>query len=218
VTHHGRGVVIDLGGGIDAEIEQHATAALVEAFFDPAGPFAGATFDTLGRNVPNSVTTDDLVAVSMLDVSFRPRAVRALLATRAADFSRLLDKLPVNTPIWLAARDDLEAITRAWRFLREQEGIDWVIASKLLARKRPHLVPILDSVIKGALTPARGAYWSGMRDALADESRRTRIEALRGDGVPPEVTTLRLVDVAIWMRRSRSRNARLARERAGVKE
>jgi hypothetical protein len=60
--------------------EAHGPATkLVAAFFDPARPFAGATFDTLPDNPPNTFTASDLVAVSLLDVRFEPRAVRQAL-------------------------------------------------------------------------------------------------------------------------------------------
>lgn len=56
-----------IGERTDVALDLHA-AALVKAYFDPVGPFAGATFDTLGDNEPDHVGADDLLAVTLLDV------------------------------------------------------------------------------------------------------------------------------------------------------
>ena len=84
------------------------------------------------------------------------------------------------------------------------------ITRKLLARKRPALLPIRDRVIDGFSGIARGDLWLALRDALADEQRRARIDAL-GDGLARRPTTLRLLDVAIWMSEGRSTATRAAR-------
>lgn len=77
-------------------------------------------------------------------------------------------------------------------------------AGKLLARKRPHLIPIVDRVVKRTLRAGSDDYWLSIRSALSDESRRNEIEGLRPPGLTPKVTTLRLLDAAIWMTGSRS--------------
>ena len=54
-------------------------AELVKDYYSETGPFAGRLFDELPNNIPNEFTPEDLVAASMLDVRFNPKAVRALL-------------------------------------------------------------------------------------------------------------------------------------------
>lgn len=84
-------------------------------------------------------------------------------------------------------------------------------ASKLLARKRPALVPIYDSVISQYLRPPPGAFWTSLAQSLADKERRRRIDALAPPDLPSSPTTLRLLDVAVWMRGGGSTNAKAAR-------
>jgi hypothetical protein len=82
--------------------------------------------------------------------------------------------------------------------LRTLPGVDWVTAGKLLAAKRPRLIPLLDNKVKNFLQPADGLFWVKLHDELSDESRRTAIgEVCRS--APPHVGLLRRIDVALWM-------------------
>jgi Family of unknown function (DUF6308) len=89
-------------------------------------------------------------------------------------------------------------------------------AGKLLARKRPQLVPVPDEIIAARVGPA-GQTWRAPRHCLQDESLRHSLqdEALwarhaRTAGV------LRLLDVALWMLHSESTAAGNARAAASV--
>ncbi len=87
-------------------------------------------------------------------------------------------------------------------------------ASKLLARKRPRLVPVTDEIIVARDGPA-GQTWRTLRYCLQDESLRHVIEVLR----PRQARTasvLRLLDVALWMLHSEATAARNARAAASV--
>ena len=83
------------------------------------------------------------------------------------------------------------------------DGVGRTRTTKLLARKRPRFVPIVDKIVKTALDLPHDWHFQWWRDALADGNRRERIEALRPEGV--DVSSLRLIDVAIWMACSNSR-------------
>lgn len=105
----------------------------------------------------------------------------------------------------------MAALRAAWDHLHTYKGIAAVMAGKLLARKRPMLVPVIDSVIVKALGAPPNETWSTLAAALQDEERRGRIEALRPTTASEAVSTLRLLDVALWMLGSQSRNAKRAR-------
>ena len=190
---------------IDAELDDTSLHALVVAYYDPDGPFAGHTFDLVGENPPNQFTTGDLLALTTLDVACSPPAIRALLHDER--LSRLLGGIPAGIDLWDAGDGAIGAATTLWEALTELPDVGPTTAGKLLARKRPRLIPIWDSVVEKVLQPEPGAFWESMRAALADERRRHRIDAL-ADGVYPRPTTLRTLDVAIWMRHGRSRNVR----------
>jgi hypothetical protein len=117
--------------------------------------FTGARFDIWDSSYTraadaNRFTADDLVAVTFLSVTVPPKAAWVLLAGRPEDFNKLLGQV---SDIDLADVDPAEISQtwpawRLWDELRTLREVDWVIASKLLARKRPRLTPIYDRVVK----------------------------------------------------------------------
>ncbi len=179
------------------------------AYFDPAEGFAGMSFCTLGHNPPGAVTADDLLAVSLLDIAWRPEAVRQLLGPQAAPVAGLLGAIPAGVNLWAASDADLATVDPLWDALLEMPGVGTATASKLLARKRPRLCPATDKVvIRAAALP--GQTWEVLRCLLRDPEARDAIEMLR----PPEAagaTVLRLLDVAIWITHSPAREAQRAR-------
>lgn len=207
--------VDDVGSRIDEALEEPAHA-LVRAYFDRAGPFASDTFETLGDNPPDQVSNDDLLALTTLNVQLRPPALRRLQGQSAEEAQRLLSAVPVDIDLWEAPDAALSAAAKFWDFLRLLPGVDWVIAGKLGARKRPRLVPVLDSVTVPMLGAPTGNVWATLRDSLSDAYRRGKIESLRPDGISSDVSLIRLLDVVLWMRGSESSNARDVRVACGL--
>jgi transposase len=185
----------------------------VAAYFRDPG-FAGMTFSELGSNPPYEIVADDLLAVSLLDITWRPQVVRILLVTHKRELSRLLAEIPRAVDLWDATDDDLRSIDLMWDALISIEGIGTASATKILARKRPRVCPISDSlVIKAVDVPGR--TWDVLRCLLQDPLARTDVEALR----PPEAATaslLRVLDVALWVSHSKSAAAQQVRVEAGL--
>lgn len=204
------------------KLDGRLVSALVTRYLaqpdDSGSGFAGMTFDELGDAGGPGFTADDLVAASLLDVRVKPTATRALLVERREDFAQLLDAVPADVDLWESSDDALDAATEVWEQLRNLPGIDWVIAGKLLARKRPRLIPVYDSVVQRELGLAAGdPVWRGLRHALSAEGLRRRIEGWRPSGDRfAAVSTLRLLDIALWMHGSQSRAARDARDELGT--
>jgi Family of unknown function (DUF6308) len=176
--------------------------------------FAGRHFDELPGNDVRAFTVGDLAAASLLDVRFGPHAVVELLERDACN--ALLAEIPSNLALWEVTSEHLgrdSAAWQLWRRLVSIPGVSQTRASKLLARKRPHLMPILDSVIVDRLCLERLDGWQALREALTPELR-IRINELataatiHGASRP---STLRLLDVATWMTYSRSRQAKAVR-------
>jgi hypothetical protein len=181
----------------------------VAAYFDPAEGFAGMSFTTLGRNPPNKVTPGDLLAVSLLDIAWRPEAVRQLLGSQADLVSGLLAAIGSDVDLWEASDGDLAAVARLRDALVDMPGVGIVSAAKLLARKRPRLCPITDKVvIRAAGSPKLTC--EALRCLLRDPEVRAEVEALR----PPDAagaSLLRILDVAIWVAVSPSHAAQRCR-------
>lgn len=209
----------DLAARIEAAIAPPADQLLVR-FFDPEGPFAGTTFDDLGGNPRDRFTADDLLATTLLDMRYRPRAVRAILGEQADRLNDLLAAVPDDVDLWSATDEDLAAAYSLWRALRSGgslSGVGPTTTSKVMARKRPRLIPIVDSVVRNALEFEKDS-WTELRAALQQSDLPERIEHLRPAGVGKVVSTLRLLDAAVWMRYSRGRATRAAREAVGLEE
>ena len=185
----------------------------VAAYFREPG-FAGMTFSDLGQNPPCEIIAEDLLAVSLLDITWRPQVVRILLVSHKQELSALLSAIPRDVDLWDASDQALTNIDLMWEALTSIEGIGTASATKLLARKRPRICPISDSlVIKAVDVPGR--TWDVLRCLLQDPAARAEVEALR----PAEAagaSLLWILDVALWVTHSKSAATQEVREKAGL--
>lgn len=189
---------------------------LVERFFNIDGPFAATTFDTLPDNDRNRFTTTDLLAVTLLDVALPPPSVRSLLDTDAATFNGLLTMVPDDVDLWDVSDEGLAHAEALYWALRKLHNVGRTRTSKLMARKRPRLIPVVDSVIIEALNLGDDS-WRALRACLSDAEVRESVEACRPNNAPEQsISTLRLLDAAVWMRCSQSRSAKNARKATGL--
>ncbi|MBT0768752.1 hypothetical protein KIH74_07430 [Kineosporia sp. J2-2] len=200
-------------------------AGLLKTYFGigEAGipPWTGASFETIGGPDPDPdrFTALDLVAVGLLSVTVPPPAMIAILEPDAAVLANLLRRIP-RTLSLVDADDDLvegdnSPLVRLWQRLREYPDVGRTVTSKLMARKRPRLVPVYDSVIAREFgLRDSGGYWWGMREQLRADDRdlwRRITRLISGCGLEQQVTALRAVDVVVWMHgRDQNRSARLA--------
>jgi hypothetical protein len=188
-------------------------SAAVAAYFNEP-EFAGMTFSDLGHNPPDEFTADDLLAVSLLDITWRPQVVRVLLQTHRQQLTDLLADIPTDVDLWDASDVTLKHIDVLWDVLTSIEGIGTASATKLLARKRPRLCPISDSlVIKAVDVPGR--TWDVLRHLLQDRGARADVEALR-PAAAAAASLLRILDVALWVSHSKSAAAQEIRLAAGL--
>jgi hypothetical protein len=197
-----------------AWVSHRHAACLVAAYYDPTGPFAGSTFDDFATGPANEITAGDLLAVSFLDVQYPVLAVRRITSAHD-ELEALLRAIDANVDLWDADDASLDAAEALWTWLRTNlHGVDSVLAGKLLARKRPRMIPIVDRwTIHAVPSVPDGEIWSTFRAAL-DPNLIARIETLRGPN-SADTSTLRLLDAAIWMQHSNSTNAGNARKACG---
>jgi hypothetical protein len=171
--------------------------------------YTGAVFDRLAGGgaapkVADRFTADDLTAVTMLSVSIDPRAALRMLETEAKDLSALLAEIPVDLDLINADDHHIGPDSPAdelWRRVDRYHRVGETTTSKLLARKRPRLLPVIDSVVREALGVSwSGDYWRQMRDFLGEPERWRFLRQARADaGLEDEVSVLRCFDVLVWM-------------------
>lgn len=182
-------------------------AQVAEDFDRYFSSFTGRWFEHFGAvGDPNRFEASDLIAVEALSVQVPPEAAAKLLVTEPDQFNALLRRIPRSLNMWDTPRDDLQNGPGAvlHTMLRTLSGVDWVIAGKLLAAKRPRLIPILDNKVRDLLQPPPARFWISMWDELSDASRRATITDICADA-PADVSLLRRVDVALWMAATRHR-------------
>ena len=166
-------------------------------------PYTGAYFDTwaLPSSEPERITADDLVAVSFLSVVVPPMAARELLDTRADEFAALLRAVGADRDL----ADEAKPVAQdqpgseLYRAVLGLHGVGRTIGTKLLARKRPRLFPIYDSVV-ARVCGIGSFHWEPFRQALRSDGLHDRLVELRGRaGLRHEVSALRVFDVVAWM-------------------
>jgi hypothetical protein len=168
----------------------------------PEGPrFSGAYFDQLADpDHPDRFMPTDLVAVTMLSVEVPAHAAIWILDAGQQELSQLLQEVGPDRDIWEATDEELadgSPAHRLWRVLQGLPGVGVVTAGKLLAAKRPSLIPIWDSHVAAALGPPKGHFWLAMRDSLRPSTALVADVAAEAE---VDLPLLRIVDIVVWMR------------------
>ena len=134
------------------------------------------------------------------------------LQERSGTISNLLAEIPADISLWEAGDEHISPgspTDQLWTLLRQVDGIDWVIANKLLARKRPMRLPVYDRLVRDLLGhPDR--FWLSLRDTLAAEhaAHVARLTELRDrSGIGDDISLLRVFDVICWMHAKRQLRA-----------
>jgi hypothetical protein len=181
---------------------------------DDPPQYTGARFDTLdgggGRDdVRDAVTPYDLLAVACLDVKVpTPVALELVEGPLGREIGARLRDIPTNIPLGEAGADGLVApgspADQAWDLLEASDNVGWVIAGKVLARKRPQLIPVWDNVVKCAFGRPRNA-WLWLDGQLRQDGGLTHeLDQLHHAAELPDlVSHLRVLDVVVWMRHRR---------------
>ncbi len=184
---------------------------LAERYWSTDGEqYTGRVFHELSDAAhPNEITAQDLVAVSTLSVTVPPRVAIWLLSEDGkASVGELLTEVPTDKDIWesstLLTKDRelwrlWELLNRArWPTHRPNNRMGRTTISKLLACKRPRLVPIWDSVLETLFGPV-GNYWEAYRRALSDEALRLELSVASSGHAPEGAGLLRRMDALLWM-------------------
>lgn len=184
---------------------------------DPAGQetFTGAWFDEFDPSEnrdshPNEFTADDLVSVALLNTPIGNTAAKSLLLDDdlRADISALLGETSGADYIW-EFDGPVDSSWSLWRLetlltSRRVRGIGPTRASKLIARKRPHLYPIYDKVVRDLIwsdgMPDGSSFLGTVHQVFQDTGLQKFLgDAREGAQIPERVPLLRIFDVLAWM-------------------
>lgn len=178
--------------------------------------FSGSLFDSIGGggdrpDVENKITREDVLAVAAVNAPM-PAAVASLLLTQPASgrLATWLRQLPTDIDLWDSDDDTLAIATRTRDEIRtiHEAGTaatahGGFAANKLLARKRPRLIPLYDEKVRSVVYLAEGAsWWFSLRDAMRvdgeDNEVRFRVCAAMREADVGYVSVLRGLDVILW--------------------
>ena len=169
--------------------------------FDPSGTRAASA---------NVFTSDDVASAALLNTPVPGHAVVHLLITQRERFSELLRAVGPDRDFIDVDPDpsgpDMAPVYELYEALEALPKIGPTIASKLVARKRPRLFPIIDAELRQTVfqeTRKDGYVGRALLHADFSAQERTmwqRLESYRcAAALPAEVTTLRVFDVLAWM-------------------
>ena len=170
--------------------------------------FTGSRFEAISgmQDDPFRLTPSDLVAVSTLSVEIKGSAAIRLLETDASEIAELLAGIEPDIDIVdvdpaVLANDS--PADKLWTVIKRSKGIGPTRISKLMAAKRPRLIPIWDTFVGQATGMGTAGYWRAFQEVLLADDRAiwTWLESLRRQSprLPGNVSTLRVLDVLLWM-------------------
>ncbi|MCP3759364.1 DUF6308 family protein [Streptomyces sp. TBY4] len=183
--------------------------------------YSGAHFERLAGGGDREGAADgfeaaDLVALTMLKVSVAPHGAVNLLTDPEGHWHRLLSAIPREARLEDPASDPLVAqggpAWELWERLvnpdgthpSSPDGVRSVVAGKLMARKRPHLIPVYDARVKTLFRRPMidHTFWASLAAVLRADGGafRRHLEMLRTTAVIGEdIGVLRVLDVIAWM-------------------
>lgn len=192
--------------------EEHLECAvwLVKDYYSG---FRGRRFDTLaGRSPANEITEDDLNAVRALSIRF-PQAFTRSLNSRDVQqqIGEKLAGIPSDAILEdLSSADFCEILGRdstAWQAWEELASrlrdagarAPLVGASKLLAAKRPQLIPLEDSYVRNVLGNRRRDIWQAIYCIVRDPQVRVGLTHVHQQvDAAQHITLHRVLDVIAW--------------------
>lgn len=177
--------------------EIHALQLLGSGVTEQGKEATRAWRDGLGHD--HTLRASDVPAAELIPID--PEAVSAALARVPATVD-LAEVLPADVDRVLRNVDLL------WRELR-RKNFGQTMVSKLLARKRPRLLPVIDSIVARQLNHDRNtvSFYRNMWEVMSDRELKLpeHLTALRktaagrtGDERISQLTDLRVLDIVVW--------------------
>ena len=162
---------------------------------------------------PAHITADDIVACSMLDYAVPAPAAAWILSPEGQWLTaEILSDVPTDNDLWDCAAPAILRAADLFQLLRaptsqlppgdEVAALGQATATRLLAAKRPRLVPIDDRQVRHTLRYPKDALWfRRWRDVMDDEliglTRTVRHMATEHRADAANLSELRVVDIVV---------------------
>jgi hypothetical protein len=164
--------------------------------FDPSGTRSATA---------NTFTADDLLSLSLLSAPMPGRAAHQLLVSQRRRFEVLLDDLGPDRDLaneTSVAKADFAPAWELWRALHALPEVGPTRVSKLMARKRPRLIPVFDEVLSATVFAGTRNHWDELWQALRSPTvalHSRLLQVREAAGLDESVSPLRVFDVCAWM-------------------
>ena len=175
--------------------------------------YTGANFERYGQYAEdNEIHGDDIIAVTMLSMSVTRTEKRGITPLRILQLESQTDQIH-DLLQWIPKDRDLSTISdvefdflfgphgyvrELFRLLSTDIGFGNVAAHKLLARKRPRLIPIRDSRAEQVLGRPT-SWWASWWEVMKVREIVSRTEELRHEADCHRFSLLRVADIVVWM-------------------
>lgn len=195
-----------------------AASAIVRHIDSTAGSFDRLT----SVSDPAHITADDIVASSMLGYVVPAPAAAWILSPEGQWLTaEILADIPVDEDLWSCHAPAILRAADLFQLLRaptsqlpadgEAAALGQATATRLLAAKRPRLVPIDDRQIRQSLRYPKDALWfrrwrDVMDDELIDLARSARHIATEERAEAANLSELRVLDIVVRRRAKKGRN------------
>ena len=196
--------------GVPHSVE--AAADAVRSYIEDK--YTGAAFDGFGENNPVKITSDDLIAVTMLSIHIREKSTSSLrpssilkLDSLADQIADRLGQIPTDRELHTLTQGEFERWLgpgspgdELYWLLRKRASMPRVAVYKLLARKRLLLMPIRDTVVERALGQTQDEWWRPWWEALTTEPEIvSRLAQIRQRSGAARLSLVRVADIVPWM-------------------
>lgn len=191
-------------------------ADILRRYLD-SGDFSGGGFDSYAsdRAIADVITGDDILATTLLAIEVRmtshsgitPAAAIAM-ETRRDEVTTLLKQVPDDVQLHDLSKRDFQRLlgdrsspgSELFRLLRNEFRLPRIATYKLLARKRPHLLPIRDTVVEQALHQADPWWQPWWEQLTTSPDLVTTLSQIRREAEVEQLSILRVADILVWMR------------------
>jgi hypothetical protein len=174
-----------------------------------SGNFTGRDFEFFSRcSNPYRFDGNDIAAVMCLSISPHANIASALLRL-SNNHNFCFDPSEREIPIWKRPCSDFEPGSRFHDLFDELcriPNIAAVVASKLMAARFPHSIPIYDRDVSALLNHPE-KWWLAWHEAKQSNILRKRLIFFRESLGQEEVSLLRVADVALWMEAQRRKES-----------
>ncbi len=175
-------------------------------FRSPYRPFTLTCTDVIGRQ--------DLLAIVLLNVSDKPVPTYYALESLIEPLNALLATPDIKGNLEDASPATLDAVAKLFSVLDTDrpKGVRMTKVSKVIARKRPGLIPVFDRFVRHCYTgcamapvpPVDGRSWEAYSLAWLEAVQKDLVnqlpqwQALAAIAPGPEISPLRALDIIAW--------------------